>query len=61
MRLKNNELVKTDAELKIIKQKQDLIIEEHLKNGAWKHSYYSPEWQTEIDKGLEKNSTIAYL
>lgn len=42
-------------------QSQDSIISEHLKNGAWKHSYYSREWQEEIDEGLQKDSTIAYL
>ncbi len=42
-------------------QSQDSIITEHLKNGAHKHSYYSKEWQEEIDKGLAKDSTIAYL
>jgi hypothetical protein len=54
-------IAKTDAEINIIKQRQDSIIDEHLKNGAWKHSYYSPEWSSEIDKGLAKDSTIAYL
>lgn len=43
------------------KQSQDSIISEHLKYGAWKYSYYSREWQQEIDKGLAKDSTIAYL
>lgn len=42
-------------------QSRDSIISEHLQHGAWKHSYYSREWQTEIDKGLAKDSTIAYL
>lgn len=44
-----------------IRQSQDSIIAQHLKNGAHKHSYYSPEWQDEIDQGLAKDSTIAYL
>lgn len=48
-------------ELKVDKEKQKKIINEHLKNGAWKHQMYSQEWQWEIDKGLEKDSTIAYL
>lgn len=43
------------------KDKQEEIINEHLKNGAWKHELYSREWQEEIDKGLSKDSTIAYL
>ncbi|MCX7549150.1 tetratricopeptide repeat protein [Xanthomarina sp. F1114] len=48
-------------ELNIDKEKQEKIINEHLKNGAWKYELYSREWQEEIDKGLEKDSTIAYL
>ncbi len=43
------------------KARQEAIIEEHLKNGAWKKGVYSQGWQEEIDKGLEKDSTIAYL
>ncbi|WKK76748.1 hypothetical protein QYS49_05560 [Marivirga salinae] len=52
---------KTTAQLESIEKRQDSIIQEHLKEGAWKYSYYSPEWQEEIDKGLAKDSTIAYL
>jgi len=48
-------------EIKINKTDQESIIEEHLKNGAYKHHYFSLEWQEEIDKGLAKDSTIAYL
>ena len=40
---------------------QDSIIEEYLKNGAWKHHLYSREWQKKIDEGLQQDSTIAYL
>lgn len=43
------------------KTDQDSIIKEHLENGAWKKGLYSIEWQEEIDKGLAKDSTIAYL
>lgn len=43
------------------KEQQDSIIKEHLENGAWKKGLYSREWQEEIDKGLVKDSTIAYL
>ncbi|AOR27193.1 hypothetical protein FORMB_01310 [Formosa sp. Hel1_33_131] len=43
------------------REKQEVIFIEHLQNGAWKHSLYSQEWQEEIDKGLAKDSTIAYL
>lgn len=39
----------------------DSIIKEHLRNGAWKHGLYTKEYQDEIDKGIEKDSTIAYL
>lgn len=59
--IKLSSILKTDDELKIIKQKQDSIIDEHLKKGAWKYHLYSVEWQSEIDKGLAKDSTIAYL
>ena len=43
------------------REKQEVIFIEHLQNGAWKHPLYSQEWQEEIDKGLAKDSTIAYL
>jgi tetratricopeptide (TPR) repeat protein len=43
------------------KNKQELIIKEFLENGAWKHMMFSKEWQDEIDLGLKKDSTIAYL
>lgn len=43
------------------KKKQEGIVNEHLKNGAWRYQIYSQEWQDEIDKGLAKDSTIAYL
>lgn len=59
--LKNKELQKTETELKTVKERQEAILDEHLKNGAWKYSYTSKEWQSEIDKGLAKDSTIAYL
>lgn len=48
-------------EIKVYIEKQGEIINEHLKNGAWKYELYSREWQEEIDKGLKKDSTIAYL
>ncbi len=47
--------------LKLDKERQEEIINEHLKNGAWKYQMMSQEWQQEIDKGLAKDSTIAYL
>ena len=43
------------------KTKQKEIIKESLENGAWKHMMFSKEWQDEIDIGLKKDSTIAYL
>ena len=43
------------------KESQEDIIFKHLKNGAWKYDMYSREWQEEIDKGLKKDPTIAYL
>lgn len=57
----DTDVPKTDAELKAIEQRQDSLIEVYLKNGAYKHSLYSREWQAEIDKGLAVDSTIAYL
>ncbi|RYZ00218.1 MAG: tetratricopeptide repeat protein [Chitinophagaceae bacterium] len=33
----------------------------HLKHGAWKYSYLTPEWAQHIDAGLRADSTIAYL
>jgi len=51
----------TVVETASTKASQDSIIDEHLKNGAWKKGLYSNEWQEEIDKGLAKDSTIAYL
>ena len=43
------------------KTKQEAIIKEHLENGAWQHMMFSKEWQDNIDLGLKKDSTIAYL
>lgn len=42
-------------------QSQDSIMKEHLVHGAWKHPLYSRERDEEINKGLAKDSTIAYL
>ena len=49
------------AEFEVDKVKQEKIVKKYLKNGAWKHELYSREWQEEIDKGLQEDSTIAYL
>ncbi len=43
------------------KEQQEAIIKECLKNGAKAKGLYSREWQEEMDKGLAKDSTIAYL
>jgi tetratricopeptide (TPR) repeat protein len=48
-------------EKQIATSNPDEIIETYLKNGAWKHNYLTREWGEWIDKGLEKDSTIAYL
>ena len=48
-------------EVQDITEKQKKIVDEYLKNGAWKHRMFSQEWQEEIDKGLAQDSTIAYL
>lgn len=54
---KNSEKTKNTSS----KEQQVAIMKEHLVNGAWKHRLYSIERQEEIDKGLKKDSTIAYL
>ena len=43
------------------KAKQEEIIKEFLEEGAWQHMMFSKEWQDNIDVGLKKDSTIAYL
>ncbi|MCL9804906.1 tetratricopeptide repeat protein [Flavobacterium amniphilum] len=43
------------------KIRQEEIIKEHLEKGAWRHMMFSKEWQENIDLGLKKDSTIAYL
>ncbi len=49
------------TEFQVYTEKQDAIMKEHLNNGAWRQEMYSQEWQTAIDKGLEKDSTISYM
>jgi tetratricopeptide (TPR) repeat protein len=44
-----------------IKQHQEKIIETYLVNGAWQYHYLDPTWENWINKGLEQDSTIAYL
>ena len=41
--------------------KQEQIITKYVDSCAHNHSYYSKEWQECLDKGLEEDSTIAYL
>lgn len=63
--LKNQNIMSIKIQLEKERQEnreeQDKIINEYLKNGAWNHKIYSPEWQEEINRGLAKDSTIAYL
>ncbi len=40
---------------------EDSIVNTYLREGAWKHSYLSPQWQEWVDKGIAADSTIAYL
>ena len=40
---------------------QNEIINTYLKEGAWSYHYLDNEWGKWIDKGLEKDTTIAYL
>ncbi len=40
---------------------EDSIVNTYLREGAWKHSYLSPQWQEWVDKGIASDSTIAYL
>lgn len=56
-----NEVIEKQPVLVSSKAEQDSIIKKYLKNGAWTKGLYSREWQEEIDKGLAKDSTIAYL
>ncbi|WP_051119658.1 tetratricopeptide repeat protein [Gillisia sp. CAL575] len=46
---------------KFTEKQQDSLKEIYLKNGAWQTDVYSQEWQNEIDKGLEVDSTLAYF
>ena len=41
------------------KESQEALIEKYLTNGAKKYSYYSNEYEAELDKGLAEDSTIA--
>ena len=43
------------------KEKQQAIIDTYLKQGAYQYHYLLQGWQTWIDKGLNQDSTIAYL
>jgi len=44
-----------------IKNKQDVIINTYLTNGAWKHHYLTKQWDEWINKGIQEDATIAYL
>jgi tetratricopeptide (TPR) repeat protein len=57
-----NCLGQTNDDFQIEKKiRQEAIIKESLENGAWKHMMFSKQWQDEIDAGLKKDSTVAYL
>jgi tetratricopeptide (TPR) repeat protein len=51
----------TEKEIPDRKVRQEAVIKESLENGAWEHMMFSKQWQDEIDAGLKKDSTIAYL
>lgn len=57
----SNTAISTTTSASILTKKQEEIIDTHLVNGAWKYPIYSKERQQEIDNGLAKDSTIAYL
>jgi tetratricopeptide (TPR) repeat protein len=60
--LVTNCLGQTNDDFQIEKKiRQEAIIKESLENGAWKHMMFSKQWQDEIDAGLKKDSTVAYL
>lgn len=44
-----------------VDKQQAKIIETYLVNGAWQYHYLDTEWDKWINKGLEQDSTIAYL
>jgi len=46
---------------KFTEQQQDSLKEIYLENGAWQTDVYSQDWQKEIDKGLQVDSTLAYF
>lgn len=58
-RIKNDKPIQTMITHDTTGQAQ--IIQTYLKEGAWNYHFLSKEWQEWIDKGLEKDSTIAYL
>jgi tetratricopeptide (TPR) repeat protein len=60
--LATNCLGQTNDDFQIEKKiRQEAIVKESLENGAWKHMMFSKQWQDEIDAGLKKDSTVAYL
>ncbi|WP_445722291.1 tetratricopeptide repeat protein [Flavobacterium sp.] len=59
--INDSNLKNENEDLELKKKNQELIIKEHLENGAWQHMMFSKEWQDNIDNGLKKDSTIAYL
>jgi len=45
----------------VTNNKQDVIIKKYLNNGDWNHHYLTKEWDEWINKGIQEDSTIAYL
>jgi len=45
----------------VTNNRQDAIIGKYLNNGAWNHHYLTKEWDEWVNKGIQEDSTIAYL
>jgi len=52
---------KTNSGIPNNKERQDSIVQKYLVDSEKRYGYRSPYWQYYIDKGLAKDSTIAYL
>ncbi|MFK8054776.1 MAG: tetratricopeptide repeat protein [Saprospiraceae bacterium] len=53
----------TEPETKISPATQDkeATLKKYLNNGAWNHHFLSKEWDEWVTRGLQEDSTIAYL
>lgn len=40
---------------------KEYLVDRYLKNGAWRHRLFSPEWQLYLDSAIQENPTIAYF